>query len=248
MDDKLLVFLEDFKNGKYSKEDAYSYLKNLPYEDIGHTKIDHHRKMRSGYPEVIFGLGKTKEQIVEIAEKIKAREQNILITRIDEDVYEALLKIDKGFTYSKLGRCAILEITTPPKTDAKVAVVCAGTSDLPVVEEACMTLKAFGNSYEKVVDVGVAGIHRLFDKKHILDASSVIIVCAGMEGALSSVVAGLVDKIVIGVPTSVGYGASFNGVSALLTMLNSCVPSVLTVNIDNGFAAGYAASLINKNK
>jgi NCAIR mutase (PurE)-related protein len=246
MDDKLLAFLEDYKNDKYTKEDAYEYLKNLPYEDIGHTKIDHHRKMRSGYPEVIFGLGKTKDQIIEIAARIKAREHNILITRIDEDTFKGLLEADNRFEYNKIGRCAILEVNPSEKTKTKVAVVCAGTSDLPVVEEACMTLRAFSNSYEKVVDVGVAGIHRLFDKKHILDSASVIIVCAGMEGALSSVVAGLVDKVVIGVPTSIGYGASFGGVSALLTMLNSCVPSVLTVNIDNGFAAGYAASLINK--
>jgi hypothetical protein len=246
MDKQILNLLEGIKSGIVSIENAYQYLKKLPYEDIGHTKVDHHRLIRQGVPEVIFGFGKTTEQIIEIAQRMITRSHNILVTRINENVFNELKKLNPEFCFNELGRCAYLEIEPVEIKGGTIAVVCAGTSDLPVVEEACTTLKILGNKYVRVTDVGVAGIHRLFDKKEILDNSSVIIVCAGMEGALASVIGGLVDKVVIAVPTSVGYGASFGGVSALLTMLNSCVPSVVTVNIDNGFGAAYSASLINR--
>lgn len=246
MDQNLIKFLTNIKDGNISIEEGYSYLKKLPYEDIGHSTIDHHRKMRTGVPEIIFGAGKTDKQIVDIAEKMVERENNILVTRINPETYNNLLKLNKNFVYNELGRCAYLEVKPIETKGGNVSVVCAGTSDLPVVEEACTTLKILGNRYTRITDVGVAGIHRVLDKVEILNNSSVIIVCAGMEGALASVIGGLVEKLVIGVPTSVGYGASFGGVSAMLTMLNSCVSSVVTVNIDNGFGAAYAASLINR--
>ncbi len=246
MDDNIKKLLYSVQNAQMSIDEAYSYLKELPYQDIGHTKIDHHRMMRTGAPEVIFGHGKTTPQILEIAKKIIERNHNLLVTRIDADVYDELKQMDQAIEYNALARCAFKEVNPLPLTDGMVAVVCAGTSDLPIVEEACTTLKILGNRFEKVTDVGVAGIHRLLDKKRILDEANVVIVCAGMEGALASVVGGLVDKVVIAVPTSIGYGASMGGLSALLTMLNSCVPSVVVVNIDNGFGAAYSASMINR--
>ncbi len=246
MDKNLINFLNQVKNGELEIEQAYDYLKTLPYEDIGHTKIDHHRQIRSGAPEVIFGHGKTTKQIVQIAERMLLRKTNILVTRISGDIFLELKKLNKNFIYNETGKCCYCELSPVEIKGGIVAVISAGTSDSPVVEEACTTLKILGNRFERIVDAGVAGIHRLLDKKHIIDKCSVIIVCAGMEGALASVVGGLVDKVIIGVPTSVGYGASFGGFAPLMTMLNSCVPSVLVVNIDNGFGAAYSASLINR--
>ncbi len=247
MDKNLIDFLNKVQNKEIDINSAYEYLKHLPFEDIGHTKIDHHRQIRSGAPEVIFGLGKTMKQIIQIAERMLERKTNILATRINKDIFDELYKLNNNFVYNELGRCSYCETNPIEVKGGTVAVVSAGTSDIPVVEEACTTLKILGNKYERIVDVGVAGIHRLFDKKSILDKCSVIIVCAGMEGALASVIGGLVDKVIIGVPTSIGYGTSLGGISPLLTMLNSCVPSILTVNIDNGFGAAYSASLINRN-
>lgn len=247
MDKKYIEnMLLSFKEGNIEMEDVLKEMTDLPFKDIGHTVVDNHRSLRNGYPEVIYGQGKTNLQIVEIFRALEKSNKNILITRTNKEVYETLKVEFPQVYFNELGKIIALKRNEEVKEDSYIAVVGAGTSDLPVVEEAVETAKLLGNKVEKVIDIGVAGIHRLFEKLDIIRGAKVVIVIAGMEGALASVVGGLVDKPVIAVPTSVGYGASFKGVAALLAMLNSCASGVTVVNIDNGFGAAYSASMINK--
>jgi hypothetical protein len=215
------------------------------YDDIGFAKVDCHRLSRRGFPEVIFGKGKTLAQIVDIAKKIVSHHGILLVTKTEKKVYLKLKKIYPKIRYSESGKAIYYRTDKPPVKNGKVVVVTAGTADLPIAEEARITLELMGNPVEMLYDVGVAGIHRLLDKKHVLESANVLIVIAGMEGALASVVSGLVSRPVIAVPTSVGYGASFEGIAPLLTMINSCSPGVAVMNIDNGFGAAYFASMIN---
>jgi NCAIR mutase (PurE)-related protein len=223
-------------------------MRHLPFEDLGFARLDHHRQIRRGLPEVIFCPGKTTEQIVGIFDSLAQKGHNVLATRAEKDVYEALVATGKfdGIKYYELSRTILLEQEQPSLSQTVIPIVTAGTADLPVATEAQVTCQAMGQKTELICDVGVAGIHRLFDKVMQLQSANVLIVIAGMEGALASVVGGLVNCPVIAVPTSVGYGANFKGISALLTMLNSCAAGVTVVNIDNGFSAGVSASLINR--
>lgn len=238
--------LEGIKNNKIDVEEALKELEDLPFKDLGFAKIDNHREIRVGYPEVIYCEGKTTEQVRDIVRFMLTKNNNILGTRASEEMYNAVKEICEEAEYNKLGRTITIKKKEIPPTDSYIAIVAAGTSDMPVVEEAYETANIFGNKVIKVIDVGVAGIHRLFAKLDIIRGAKVVIVVAGMEGALASVVGGLVDKPVIAVPTSVGYGANFGGITALLSMLNSCAGGVSVVNIDNGFGAAYNASIINK--
>lgn len=238
--------LKAVKEDKVSINDALEELTILPFTDLGYAKIDNHRELRNGYPEVIYCEGKTKKQVVGIIKNMLLRNKSILATRANEDMYKAVLSICDDAEFNELGRTITIERSTKKVTDSYIAIVTAGTSDIPVAEEAAVTCEIFGNRVERVYDVGVAGIHRLFDRLDILRGAKVLIVIAGMEGALASVVGGLVDKPIIAVPTSVGYGAHFNGLAPLLIMLNSCASGVTVVNIDNGFGAAYSASMINK--
>jgi len=237
--------LEKFRAGGVSRDEVLRAFQAAPIADLGFAQVDTHRALRKGFPEVIFGAGKTPAQVVAIAGKLLEREQNVLATRISAEHARALRKKFKRAVYHELARCATIEHKPLPKRPGTIAVVCAGTSDLPVAEEAALTAEITGNRVERINDVGVAGVHRLFNRLETIQAANVVIVVAGMEGALPSVVAGLISKPVIAVPTSVGYGASFGGLAALLGMLNSCGSGVTVVNIDNGFGAGYAASQIN---
>jgi NCAIR mutase (PurE)-related protein len=246
--DALKVLLENIRDGKIDVEAGISRLRNLSYVDLGCAKLDTHRELRVGYPEVIFCPGKTIDQIKTIIQAMMAGESNILATRASEEVFAAVKKVCPAAVYHPLARTIILERKKLPLPESYIAIVTAGTSDLPVAEEAAVTAEIFGNRVERIVDVGVAGVHRLFDQLDLIRGARVVVVVAGMEGALPSVVGGLVDKPIIAVPTSVGYGASFQGVAALLAMLNSCAGGVSVVNIDNGFGAGYIASMINKLK
>ena len=244
----LKILLKKIRDGKIDIETAVDQLKNLSYIDLGCAKLDTHRELRVGHPEVIFCQGKTNEQIKTIFKAMMAGDTNILATRAGEDVYAAIREICPKAIHNPLARTISLIRKQSRHSKNYIAVVTAGTSDLPVSEEATVTAEVFGNRVERIIDVGVAGVHRLLDKLDLIKGARVIIVVAGMEGALPSVVAGLVDKPVIAVPTSVGYGASFQGVAALLAMLNSCAGGVSVVNIDNGFGAGCMASMINKLK
>lgn len=238
--------LEAYKQGELVKEDAARQLANLHFEDIGHTRIDHARAARQGFPEVVFGAGKTRSQIVDIVEKLIERAPNVLITRTTEDVFGEIRNVcteAEWHTSAKMIRiCRDKEI----RGSGEIAIITAGTSDIPVAEEAALTAEAMGNKVVRVWDAGVAGIHRILAERELLRRARVCVVAAGMEGALPSVVGGLVAVPVIAVPTSIGYGASFQGVAALLGMLNSCASNVTVVNIDNGFGAGFVASLINR--
>ena len=244
---RLRQVLSDVRAGTLSLDAALEQLKSLPFEDLGFAKVDHHRSLRTGFPEVIFGEGKTAEQIIEIARSLANHSHNVLVTRLDAQKAEQFRAVFPAANYSAHARLATL-IHTPPRIVGRgtVLVLAAGTADLPVAEEATLTAELMGNRVERVTDVGVSGIHRLLACREQLQTASVLIVVAGMEGALPSVVAGLVDKPVIAVPTSIGYGASFGGLAALLAMLNTCAAGVTVVNIDNGFGAGVAASLINR--
>lgn len=248
MDSKeLQVLLQNLKNGDIDVNDAIQRLKHLPFEDLGHTNVDHHRQLRLGFPEVIFGEGKSVGQITQIVTALLDKGSNVLVTRVDEPRALQLKEHFPPLLYHEDARCLTLEQKPVELTGrGKILVVSAGTSDIPVAAEAVVTARLLGNEVEQLYDVGVAGIHRLLARKELLFSAAVIIVVAGMEGALPSVVGGLVDKPVIAVPTSVGYGASFGGVAALLGMLNSCAAGVTVVNIDNGFGAAYAASLMNR--
>lgn len=225
---------------------AMDQLKELPFQDLGFANIDQHRNLRTGHPETIYCEGKTPEQVAAIIQIMKEKNSNILGTRASEEVYEKVKEITPEAVYHPLARIFVVKKKEALLSEKMIAVITAGTADIPVAEEAAITAETMGNQVDRIFDVGVAGIHRLFARLDRIRAANVIIVVAGMEGALASVVGGLVDKPVIAVPTSIGYGASFGGVSALLTMLNSCASGVAVVNIDNGFGAGYLASNINQ--
>ena len=238
--------LKDVKKGETSIEDALEILKNFPYTDLGFARIDHHREMRTGYPEIIYCAGKSVEQVREIFRVMSEKESNVIGTRANNEMFEAVRSILTDAVYYPVARIISLQKKKPKVPESRIAIITAGTSDMPVAEEAAVTAELLGNNVLKIYDAGVAGIHRLVDKLPEIRNCRVIIVIAGMEGALASVVGGLVDKPVIAVPTSVGYGANFGGISALLAMLTSCSTGVTVVNIDNGFGAGFAASMINK--
>ncbi len=237
--------LEQVRAGQIDTSAALEELRKLPFEDLGYAKIDNHRGIRKGVPEVIFCQGKSIEQVQGIVKRITQSNHNILATRADREIADGIKRVLKDSEYHETARIVVLK-PRPVEKAGNVAVVSAGTSDIPVAEEAAVTAEVLGNHVNRIYDVGVAGIHRLLAASEELRRANVAIVVAGMEGALASVVGGLVSCPVIGVPTSVGYGTSFGGISALLTMLNSCASGVSVVNIDNGFGAGYQASLINK--
>jgi len=243
--DNLKKLLEEVRSGAVELDAAIESLRHLPYEDIGFAMVDHHRHLRQGSPEVIFCEGKTVAQVRAIADKMLQHGSDVLATRADREVYKSLKGLDRRAKYHEEARAVVIEHKKKPPTEGVVLVVSAGTTDIPVAEEAAVTARALGSTVETMYDVGVSGIHRLFGKKEAVFSARVIVVVAGMDGALPSVVGGLVDKPVIAVPTSVGYGASFGGVAALLTMLNSCAPGVAVMNIDNGFGAGCIAHKIN---
>ena len=238
--------LKDYKSGKISLEDVLEKIKVLHYEDLGFAKIDTHRQIRKGYIETIFCKGKTTKQIIEIIKTMVKNSHNVLATKADKKIFNEIKKLFPKAEYNAFAKTIIIKNQKVKKKKGKILVLTAGTSDIPIAEEAVVTAELMGNNVEKVYDVGVAGIHRLFDIKDKIISANVIIVVAGMEGALASIVGGLASKPVIAVPTSVGYGASFKGVAPLLTMLNCCAEGVVVVNIDNGFGAGYFASLINR--
>ncbi|HIJ66454.1 MAG TPA: nickel pincer cofactor biosynthesis protein LarB [Candidatus Hydrogenedentes bacterium] len=244
--DRLRGMLESVASGELSPDEAVEKLRALPFEDLGFAKVDHHRPLRKGYPETVFCAGKTAEQVVAIVTRMREHGSNVLATRCTPEVIAAILEAHPDAVHHEAARAVAIAVNPPEPLAGYVAVVCAGTSDIPVAEEAAVACESLGNVVERVYDVGVAGIHRLFDRRDTLERAAAIVVCAGMEGALASVVAGLVDKPVIAVPTSVGYGASFGGIAALLGMLNSCATGVCVVNIDNGFGAGMFAGIINR--
>ncbi|MFT5366374.1 MAG: NCAIR mutase (PurE)-related protein [Candidatus Latescibacterota bacterium] len=245
--ERIQALLEAVKSGQTDVQEAMQTLAHLPFEDLGFARIDHHRALRQGFPEVIFSEGKTVTQVVEIAKRIVAVGSTLLATRADDATRTALAQTFQNAECHDLARTVVVPGDSPAvQMSGTILVVAAGTSDLPVAEEAVVTARVMGNSVETLYDVGVAGIHRLLASRDRFAKASVIVVVAGMEGALPSVVGGLVDGPVIAVPTSVGYGASFKGVAALLGMLNSCASGVTVVNIDNGFGAGVAASKINR--
>lgn len=240
--------LQNFKNGTLSEESLLKLLHNLPYEDLDFAKVDHHRSLRHGFPEVIFGRGKTPEQIFQIANSLLKNHSNLLITSACEEVYSQLKASFQETLFHSKSR--VLEVVRKPIKCGRgnIGVFAAGTADIPVAEEALITARVMGNEAISCYDVGVAGLHRILGQRKILESCTVVIVVAGMEGALPSVVGGLVDLPIIAVPTSIGYGASFGGLAALLGMLNSCSSNVSVVNIDNGFGAGYVASMINRRR
>jgi NCAIR mutase (PurE)-related protein len=242
--ENLKQMLERVREGTLSPAEAAKKLAGLPYEDIGFAKIDHHRALRRGFPETVFGEGKTPEQVVAIVERIAGRGQRALVSRTDALVHARVAAVRPEARYHEAARCITVETTPPLALPGRVAVAAAGTSDLPVAEEAAVTAAFHGAEVDRIYDVGVSGLHRLLDRAETIRQADVVVVVAGMEGALPSVVAGLVDAPVVAVPTSVGYGASFGGVAALLAMLNSCASGVGVVNIDNGFGAAHQACLI----
>lgn len=242
----LIKLLEDIKEDKIPVEEGVSILQQFPFKDLGFAKIDNQREIRVGYPEVIYCSGKTVDQVIKIIDYMNDNGSNILATRASGQLYESVKAKFPAAKYHEEARIISIRNKETDKTASYVAVVTAGTSDISVAEEAAVTLEEFGNKVERIYDVGVAGLHRLLNRLPVIRGAKVVIVIAGMEGALASVVGGLVDKPVIAVPTSIGYGANFNGLSALLSMLNSCAAGVSVVNIDNGFGAGYQASIINK--
>jgi NCAIR mutase (PurE)-related protein len=244
-DEWLFQILERVKSGDLPVMQALEELRILPYEKLGFANIDHHRSLRLGFPEVIFGQGKTGEQIVSITERLLKSSKKILITHVGAEVFEELKSKVADAIYSPTSKTITVNRSQNGRLKAGVSVVSGGTSDIAVAEEAAVTAELMGNKVERFFDIGVAGLHRMLDKLPELRKARVIVVVAGMEGALASVVGGLVSVPIIAVPTSVGYGASFNGLAPLLTMLNSCAPGVAVVNIDNGFGAGYLAGLIN---
>jgi NCAIR mutase (PurE)-related protein len=242
--DSLLGLLAEVQRGELTPDAASARLANLPFEDLGHTRVDHHRSLRTGLPEVIYAAGKTPDQVAAIFVSLKASGVAVLATRATPEVYAAVAVTVPAAVYHQAARCITLPALNSPSRNGTIAILCAGTSDLPVAEEAAVTAELFGSRVIRLYDVGVAGLHRLLAVKDQLAEADVVIVCAGMEGALPSVVGGLVSVPVIAVPTSVGYGASFAGAAALLGMLNSCSPNVVVVNIDNGFGAAYTSTLI----
>jgi NCAIR mutase (PurE)-related protein len=244
--DDLSKLLNEVKKGSVDVDAALEQLKDFTSRELGYATIDTHRELRTGYPEVIFGQGKTPEQVAGIVQFMLTHSNNILATRVTKEIYEKVREIYPDAVYNPVARTIAIRIKEIPIPATYIAIITAGTSDLPVAEEAAVTAEIFGNRVERVVDVGVAGIHRLYNKLDVIRKARVNVVVAGMEGALPSIVGGLVDKPVIAVPTSVGYGANFGGLSALLGMLTSCASGTSVVNIDNGFGAGFLASMINK--
>ncbi len=241
----LMDLLKEVQAGRINPTTAVDRLKNLPFEDLGYARIDHHRSLRTGTPEVIYCEGKQLEQIQGIIQQMMPHHTNILATRANSEVFEAIGAVAENSVYHKQARIVVVNPKEVPQV-GRIAVVAAGTSDIPVAEEAAVTAETMGNRVDRIYDAGVAGVHRILHAREELFQAQVAVVVAGMEGALTSVVGGLVSCPVIGVPTSIGYGASFGGLAALLGMLNSCAPGVSVVNIDNGFGAGYQAALINK--
>ena len=247
MDVKELEYLlAAFKRGELPADEAAERIKNLHYEDVGYARVDHSRAHRQGFPEVVFGAGKTRSQVVGIVERLVQRSPNVLVTHTDEGTFGEVRNVVTDAEWHATARLIRIQRDRTENGVGCIAVVTAGTSDIPVAEEAALTAEAMGNQVNRVWDVGVAGIHRVLAERSLLQGARVIIVAAGMEGALPSVVGGLVSVPVVAVPTSIGYGASFGGVAALLGMLNSCASNVTVVNIDNGFGAGFVASLINR--
>ncbi|HTD21497.1 MAG TPA: nickel pincer cofactor biosynthesis protein LarB [Terriglobales bacterium] len=240
------TLLEDIREQRISPDEGVERLRNLPFEDLGFAKLDHHRSLRHGMPEVIYAAGKTPAETAEIFARMAEHGGNVLATRCTPEHAHAVLGATPTAEYNERARTIALVQDAKEQGKGVVAILCAGTSDLPVAEEAAVTARVMGNRIELACDVGVAGLHRLIAQRNLLSTARIFIVCAGMEGALPSVVAGLVGAPVIAVPTSVGYGASFQGVTALLAMMNSCAPNVTVVNIDNGFGAAYFASMINR--
>lgn len=240
--------LRKVQKGELTPEEALQDFKDLPYKDLGYAKVDIHRTIRCGFPEVIFCPGKTPAQVLNITDQIIKNGVDLLATHADKEIYNHIAKKHKAARYNEIARTIVIRKSGKKKKNGLILIITAGTSDIPVAEEAKETAEIMGNNVKVLYDVGVAGIHRLLKNKKEISAARVIIVVAGMEGALASVVGGMVDRPVIGVPTSIGYGASFNGIAPLLAMLNSCAANVTVVNIDNGFGAAYVASLINNTK
>ena len=238
--------LNSVSNGKLSVEAAFEQLRDLPFKDLVHTKIDNHRELRTGYPEIVFCEGKTVDQVCSIIEYMATKKVNILGTRANREIFNAVKKLLPDAEYNEIAKTITIDYEKKRVSKTFIAILTAGTSDMPVAEEAAVTAEIFGNRVERFFDVGVAGIHRLYNSLEKIRKAKVIIVVAGMEGALPSIVGGLVEQPIIAVPTSMGYGASFHGLSALLGMLTSCAAGIAVVNIDNGFGAGYMANLINK--
>jgi pyridinium-3,5-biscarboxylic acid mononucleotide synthase len=243
---QLRKLFSDVRAGKVTPDEAVTRMRHMPFEDLGFAKVDHHRALRNGMPEVVFGKGKSPQQVAAIFARLAEHGTNVLATRASEEQYAAVQGQVPKAEYREMARAIVLQQDRKKYGKGRIAVVSAGTSDIPVAEEAVVTAEMMGNDVQHVYDVGVAGIHRLLANRQALNDARVVIVCAGMEGALPSVVGGLVGVPVVAVPTSVGYGASFDGLAALLGMLNSCASNVSVVNIDNGFGAGYVASLINR--
>ncbi len=234
------------REGQIEIEDALERMRHMPFEDLGYARVDHHRTLRQGFPEVIFGQGKTPEQVAGIAGRLLQSSANLLITRTDRATFDLVRAVEESAVFHEI--CQVISVAREKRVRGRgtIAIVTAGTSDIPVAEEAAVTAEVMGNTTSRFYDVGVAGIHRVLSQRELLQAARVIVCVAGMEGALPSVVGGLVSVPVIAVPTSIGYGASFGGIAALLGMLNSCASNVTVVNIDNGFGAGFVASLINQ--
>lgn len=243
--DRLRQLLQQVKGGELDVNDALDRLKSFPYHDIGFAKLDTHRDLRRGFSEVIFCSGKTVEQVVGIFSTLSTGDRRVMATKASREIYDAVRQQCPDAEFKEAAGIILSAKVGPAKTKKRIAVVSAGTSDIPIAEEAAVTAEAMGNPVERLFDVGVAGIHRLLGNQETLFKANVVIVVAGMEGALASVVGGMVDKPVIAVPTSIGYGASFNGLAALLSMLNCCAPGVAVMNIDNGFGAGYFAAIVN---
>ena len=243
---ELEQLLSSFKSGELSADETAQLIKNLHYEDIGYAKVDHSRSSRQGFPEVVFGAGKTREQVVGIVERLAQKAPNVLVTHTDAATFGEVRNVVSEAEWHESARLIRIQRDRTERGAGVIAAVTAGTSDIPVAEEAALTAEAMGNCVERTWDVGVAGIHRVLAERELLQRARVVIVAAGMEGALPSVVGGLVRVPVVAIPTSIGYGASFGGVAALLGMLNSCASNVTVVNIDNGFGAGFVASLINR--
>jgi len=244
--EKLRKLLENVKAGKTGIDDALRELRSFPYQDLGDAKIDTHRDLRRGFPEVILCKGKSLEQIARIMKGLSPMTEFIMATKADTAAFDAIKRVRGDAVYYETARIVLVGEKRKKKTTKTILIVTAGTSDVPIAEEAAITAEIMGNTVDRIYDIGVAGVHRLFDSREKLFHANVIIVVAGMEGALASIIGGLVDSPVIAVPTSVGYGSSFEGLAALLSMLNCCAPGVVTVNIDNGFGAGYFASFINQ--
>jgi|WetSurMetagenome_2_1015567.scaffolds.fasta_scaffold204935_1 pyridinium-3,5-biscarboxylic acid mononucleotide synthase len=245
---QVLELLEKVRQGKFTPEQGLDRLKNLPFEDLGFARVDHHRALRQGFPEVVFSPGKKPEQVVAIVKSLLRQKSNVLVTRSNQETFDEVHKLTKKAKFHSSARAISIVQDAKIYGDGTIYIVCAGTSDIPVAEEAALTARLMGNQVETTYDVGVAGIHRLFSIREALTQASVVVVVAGMEGALASVVGGLLSVPVIAVPTSIGYGSSFGGLASLLAMLNSCSSNVVVVNIDNGFGAGYVASLINRKR